>query len=35
MEKYHKFMNSKIVSEFIINKTLNINSNKKYLWENK
>ncbi len=33
MLKYHKFMNSKIVSEFIINKTFNINSNKKYIWE--
>ena len=33
MLKYHKLMNSKIVSEYIINKTFNINSNKKYLWE--
>ena len=31
--KYHKFMSSKIVSEYIINKTFNIKSNKKYLWE--
>ncbi len=35
MKKYHKFMNSKIVSEFIINKTLNINRHKKFFWENK
>ncbi len=33
MLKYHKLMNSKIVSEYIINETFNINSNKKYLWE--
>ena len=35
MLKYHKLMNSKIVSEYMINKTFNINSNKKYLWEKK
>ncbi len=35
MEKYHKYMNSKIVSEFIINKTLGIYPNKKFFWENK
>jgi spore maturation protein CgeB len=31
-EKYHKFFNSKEISEFIINKTFNI-QNKKYYWE--
>ena len=35
MVKYHKYMNSKIVSEFIINKTLEINLNKKFYWEKK
>ena len=33
-EKYMKYFNSTIVSEFIINKTLNINNKKKYLWHN-
>ena len=33
-EKYHKYFNSKIIAEFIINKTLKINS-KKYFWEQK
>ena len=32
-DKYHKYFNSNIVSEFIVNKTLEINHNKnKYLW---
>ena len=31
-EKYLKYFNSKIVADFIINKTLNINKNKKYYW---
>ena len=35
MRKYHKYMNSKIVSNFIIEKTLGKNSKQKYLWENK
>lgn len=35
MEKYHKYMNSKIISEFIINKTFDINFKKKFLWEKK
>ena len=35
MNKYHKHMNSEKVACFIINKTLNINSSKKFFWENK
>ena len=35
MKKYHKYMNSKLVSKYIINKTLNINNKKKFFWENK
>ena len=31
--KYMKFFNSDLVSEYIIDKTLDIKSNKKYLWE--
>ena len=31
--KYHKYMNSNLVTEFMINKTFNINSKKKYIWE--
>ena len=30
--KYLKYFNSKIVADFIINKTLNINKHKKYFW---
>ena len=33
-EKYHKFFNSKIIAEYIINKTLSIKT-KKYFWETK
>ena len=33
MKKYHKFMNSKQVSNYIIQKTLNIKCKKKYIWE--
>ncbi len=33
-EKYHKFFNSKIIAEYIINKTLSIKT-KKYFWEKK
>ena len=35
MKKYHKYMNSKIVSNFIIQRTFGINSKQKYFWENK
>ena len=31
--KYMKYFNSDLVSEYIIDKILNIRSNKKYLWE--
>ena len=31
-DKYLKFFNSDIVAEFIINKTFDLNANKKYLW---
>ncbi len=31
-DKYLKFFNSKIIADFIVNKTLNINKNKKYYW---
>ena len=31
-DKYLKYFNSNLVAEFIINKTFNINSDKKYLW---
>ncbi|MBD1172566.1 glycosyltransferase [Pelagibacterales bacterium SAG-MED05] len=33
-EKYMKFFNSTLVAEFIINKTLGINKNKNFLWNN-
>ena len=33
--KYMKYFNSDLVSEYIINKTLGIKTNKKYLWERK
>ena len=32
-EKYMKYFNSTKVADFIINKTLNIKSKNKYLWE--
>jgi len=32
--KYMKYFNSTLVADFIINKTLDINKNKKYLWHN-
>ncbi len=35
MKKYHKYMNSTIIASYIINKTLKINKNRKYYWENK
>ena len=35
MTKYHKYMNSKLVAEFMINKSFNINYKKKFFWENK
>ena len=31
--KYHKYMNSNLVAEYIINKIFKIKSQKKYLWE--
>jgi glycosyltransferase involved in cell wall biosynthesis len=34
-EKYLKYLNSKIVADFIINKTFNLNSKKKFIWYNK
>tara|TARA_B100000941_G_scaffold88742_1_gene61439 strand:+ start:926 stop:3061 length:2136 start_codon:yes stop_codon:yes gene_type:complete len=34
-KKYMKYFNSELVAEFIINKTLNIKSNKKYFWHDK
>ena len=33
MEKYHKFMNSEIVSKYMIEKIYNINFTSKYIWE--
>ena len=33
-KKYMKYFNSTLVAEFIINKTLQINDKKKYLWHN-
>ena len=35
MKKYHKYMNSMIVSKYMINKTLDINKKEKFFWENK
>ena len=32
--KYHKYFNSRIISNFMINKVLDINKKDKYLWEN-
>ena len=32
-EKYHKFFNSKIIAEYILKKTFNISSAKKFFWE--
>ena len=32
-EKYMKHFNSNLVAKYIINKTLNINSKERYLWE--
>ena len=31
--KYHRYMNSNVVAEYIINKIFKLNSRKKYLWE--
>ena len=33
-EKYMKYFNSDLVAEYIINKTMNINSKKSFLWHN-
>jgi spore maturation protein CgeB len=35
MKKYHKYMNSTIISKYMINKTLDINDKTKFFWENK
>lgn len=35
MFKYHKYMNSKKVASYIINKTLNLDNKEKFFWENK
>ena len=35
MLKYHKYMNSKKVASYIINKTLNLDNKEKFFWENK
>ena len=32
--KYLKYFNSNLVAQFIINKTLNINTKNKYIWQN-
>ena len=34
-KKYMRYFNSDLVSEYIINKSLEIKTNKKYLWEKK
>ncbi len=34
-KKYHKYMNSTIVADFIIKRTFNISSSQKFFWENK
>ena len=31
-DKYHKYFNSSLVSEFMINKTFEFSNKKKYLW---
>ena len=33
-EKYHRYFNSKIIAEYIVNKTFSIKTNK-YYWEKK
>ena len=35
MKKYHKYMNSMIVSKYMINKSLDINKKEKFFWEYK
>ena len=35
MKKYHKYMNSMIVSKYMLNKTFDINQKEKFFWENK
>jgi glycosyltransferase involved in cell wall biosynthesis len=35
MKKYHKYMNSMIVSKYMINKSFNLKNKRKYFWENK
>jgi spore maturation protein CgeB len=34
-EKYFKYFNSNNIADYIINRTLDINSSKQYFWENK
>tara|TARA_B100000767_G_C19386696_1_gene378189 strand:- start:235 stop:570 length:336 start_codon:yes stop_codon:yes gene_type:complete len=34
-DKYFKYFNSTIIADYIINKTLDLNINKKYFWETK
>tara|TARA_B100000886_G_scaffold298737_1_gene227026 strand:+ start:2832 stop:4961 length:2130 start_codon:yes stop_codon:yes gene_type:complete len=33
-KKYMKYFNSNLVAEYIVNKTLEVNKNKRYFWEN-
>ena len=35
MKKYHKYMNSMIISKYMLNKTFDINKKEKFFWENK
>ncbi len=35
MKKYHKYMNSTLISKYMINKTFHINKKEKFFWENK
>ena len=35
MKKYHKYMNSEIVANYIIQRTLNLKSKKQYIWDKK
>jgi spore maturation protein CgeB len=34
-KKYHKYMNSTIISKYILNKTFDINKKEKFFWEKK
>ena len=35
MLKYHKYMNSKLVADFIVKKTIGKSYKRKFFWENK